>query len=141
MKYYFIILLISFFVIADKSCKAQSVEDKGINANTSVPFTLADRDRILKLENSIDILNERIVSLESLIDKRFDSQQNQLNLLFGFMFLILGAVMSLIGFIIYDRRTILHPVTKKQKELEDILIDYSKKNNELKEILKKAGVL
>ena len=149
MKQRFVILLVILFIASGYKANAQ---DTDARANTPVPFTLADRDRIMKLENSVEMINQRIFSLEKSIDERFDAQQksiderfdaqqNQMNLLFGFLFLILGGIMSLIAFVIYDRRTILKPISKKQEELETVLIKYSRKDKELRTLLQKASIL
>ncbi len=90
MKQIFIILLLALLFVTGYKATAQ---DADARANTPVPFTLADRDRIMKLENGVEMMNQRISSLEKSIDerfdaqdKRFDAQQNQTNILFGFLF-------------------------------------------------------
>ncbi len=156
MKQKFVILLLALFIVSGYKTNAQ---DADARANTPVAFTLADRDRIMKLESSVEMVNERINStnerisfLEKSIDKRFDAQQksiderfdaqqNQMNILFGFLFLILGGVVSLIAFVIYDRRTILRPISKRQEDIETVLIKYSRKDKELRALLQKASIL
>ena len=145
MKQRLIILFLALFIVLGYEAGAQ---DADARANTPVAFTLADRGRIMKLENGVEMIdvkidatNERISSLEKSIDERFDAQQTQMNILFGFLFLILGGIMSLIAFVIYDRRTILRPITKKQEDLETVLIKYSRTNKELRAILQKASIL
>ena len=117
-----------------------------------VPFTLADRDRLIRLEveqralrnelnSSISSLrNEMNIRFES-IDKRFESSQRM-------MYFILGAIIALFGYLLYDRRTTLYPIKRKTEELEEkntIIINVLKKqakdNKQLSEILKLAGVL
>ena len=121
-----------------------------------VPFTLADRDRILRTEQKIESLtksvderfesltksvDERFESLTKSVDERFEFVQKQLDNIFNLMLFLLGGIMGLIGFVIYDRRTLLKPVSRKQQEIEKALIAYSKKNKEFKEILQKTGIL
>ncbi len=142
MKSISIILLTIFISL---TCTAQN------NENTAVPFTLADRDRIMRTEQTLDAFqvntNERFESLRNelnakfaSIDDKFDSQQKQLDNIYALLFFILGSVMLLIGFVIYDRRTAIKPVSRKQETMEKILIDYSRKHQDLAEILKKAGI-
>lgn len=159
MKQRLIILLLPFLIVIGYKTNAQ---DTDARANTPVPFTLADRDRIMRTELGINALEKRIDERFDAQDKRFDAEdkrfdaqdkrfdaqdkrfdaiQNQMNILFGFLFLILGGVMSLIAFVIYDRRTILKPVNKKQNDLETVLIKYSRKDKDLRELLQKAGIL
>ena len=116
--------------------------------SSTVPFTLEDRDRIIRTEMEIKSLrNEMNTRFESMdtrfksIDTKFEAQQKQLDNIYVLLFFILGAVFSLIGFVIWDRRTAIKPVQKEQENIVRALIDYSKKHTDLGEILKKTGVL
>jgi len=168
-----------FGLLLSLSCLAQSRE------NTSVSFTLADRDRIMRTEQKLDAfqksvderfaslensinerfvslensinerfestnerfvslekrMNDRFISLEESINMRFEAQQKQLDHIYTLLFFVLGAIMSLIGFVIYDRRTAIKPVQQEQENIIRVLRKYSEKNNDLSEILKNAGML
>ncbi|MDI6703105.1 MAG: hypothetical protein QME40_00235 [bacterium] len=69
-----------------------------------VPFTLEDRDRLIRLE----------VKLEE-IDKRFEQ-------IMSFMWILAvvfgGITVSTIGFAIWDRRTMIRPFETKVKGIE-----------------------
>ena len=108
---------------------------------TVVPFTLADRDRILRTEQKVEALSKSVDERFEGVDDRFEGVQKQLDNIFNMMLFLLGGIMGLIGFVLYDRKTILKPVTRKQDEMEQALIDYSKKNKALRDALKKAGIL
>ena len=138
------IFILSLFV--SLTCLAQERE------NTAIPFTLADRDRIMRTEQKLDAfqknIDERFVSLRNEITTKFDAQQvqfkaqqKQLDNIYTLMFFVLGAIMSLIGFVIYDRRTAIKPVQQEQENIIRILRKYSEKNNDLSDILKNAGML
>jgi hypothetical protein len=122
--------------------------------NTPVPFTLGDRDRLMRNEQKIDALRTEInVRFES-VDKQFESVngriesvngriddlKDQIGFLTTLIIFVLGGMMTLIGFVIYDRRTAIKPVQHKQDKLEDILVEYSKKHPDLRDILKNAGI-
>jgi hypothetical protein len=113
--------------------------------NTPVPFTLGDCDRLMRNEQKIDALrsemNVRFKNLDQKMDIKFESQQRQINMIITLLFFLLGGMMSLMGFVIYDRRTAITPVQRSQKKLEDILVEYSKENKKLRELLKNAGML
>jgi tetrahydromethanopterin S-methyltransferase subunit G len=137
---------ISIIILGSFALKGQT------NENTPVPFTLADRDRIMRTEQRLDALekiiderfgsvDERFFSLQRSMDERFESQQKQLDNIYTLLFFILGGVMSLMGFVIYDRRTAIKPVQREQETLIKVMREYSEKHNDLAEILKKAGVL
>ncbi|MBI9039394.1 MAG: hypothetical protein JEY97_14775, partial [Bacteroidales bacterium] len=105
------------------------------------PFTLEDRDRIIQTEQEIKSLrNEMNIKFEGM-EIRFEAQQKQLDNIYVLLFFILGAVFSLIGFVIWDRRTAIKPVQREQEKLIKALSEYSRKHTDLDEILKKTGVL
>ncbi len=95
-----------------------------------ISFTLEDRDRIIRLEENqregfkalmqrIDDTNKRIDDTNKRIDdtnKRIDDMISIM--LWGFGVLFAG-MMSLIGFVIWDRRSALAPAIRKTKELEE----------------------
>ncbi len=117
-----------------------------------IPFTLEDRDRIIRLEENqregfkaimqrIDDTNKRIDDTNKRIDDMISI------MLWGFGVLFAG-MMSLIGFVIWDRRSALAPAIRKTKELEEreekiekALKKLAEKNPEVKEALKEAGIL
>jgi len=138
------IFILSLFV--SLTCLAQERE------NTAIPFTLADRDRIMRTEQKLDAfqknIDERFISLRNEMTTKFDAQQvqfkaqqKQLDNIYTLMLFVLGAIMSLIGFVIYDRRTAIKPVQQEQENIIRILRKYSEKNNDLSDILKNAGML
>jgi len=122
--------------------------------NTPVSFTLGDRDRLMRNEQKIDALRtEMNVRFES-VDKQFESVngriesvngriddlKDQIGFLTTLIIFVLGGMMTLIGFVIYDRRTAIKPVQRSQEKIEDILVEYSKKHPDLRDILKNAGI-
>ena len=135
------------------SCSAQNV---GINAtgalpnasatySREVPFTLEDRDRIIKIQIKMD---ERFES----INTRFESQQRQLDdlktqlddlkTLFYWGFGILFSLMLfLLGFIIWDRRTAMEPVRERTQSLILTLREYAKEQPKLADILRSYGLM
>lgn len=135
------IVLITFFSLIIFSVLAQ-------DNNTPVSFTLGDRDRLMRNEQNIISLQKKMntrfesvdIRFES-IDKRFDNQQKQLDNIFTLMLFLLGGIMGLIGFVIYDRRTAIKPVQREQETILKVLKEYSEKHTDLNEILKKAGIV
>ncbi len=106
-----------------------------------IPFTQDDRDRLIRLEEGLKAVNQRIDSL----DKRIDGLQ-------GLMYVVIGAVIAqtigIVGFVLWDRRTALAPAIRKNKELEEkeekvekALREYAKKEPRLAEILREVGLL
>jgi hypothetical protein len=54
------------------------------------------------------------------------------------MMFVLGGLMSLIGFVIYDRRTAIKPVQREQAEISEELIKLKKENSIFRVAMKKA---
>ncbi len=109
--------------------------------NVEVPYTLSDRDRLVRNEQKIDALRQEMNIRFDSVNKRIDDLQNQMGFMTTLLMFVLGAIMSLIGFVIYDRRTAIKPVQRDQKALIDLLGDYAKEDKRLKELMKNAGML
>jgi len=131
-----------------------------------VSFTMADRDRLIKLEadvNSIrnemnslrnemnSIRNEMNTNLES-IDKQFLYQQKQiddLKVLFYWGFGIMITLMVfMLGYMIWDRRTALKPALDKTEDIDyktrnliSALREYARNHPDLADILRTNGLL
>ncbi|MCS7198994.1 MAG: hypothetical protein N2327_06595 [Caldimicrobium sp.] len=70
-----------------------------------VPFTLEDRDRIIRIETKL-----------AEIDKRFEQMMTFMWMLVG---IFTGITAATIGFAIWDRRTMIRPFEIKTKLIED----------------------
>ena len=83
-----------------------------------VPFTLEDRDRIIRLEAKLDEIDKRFEQ----IDKRFEQVISFLWILTTIFIAITSAT---IGFAFWDRKTSLKPIEEKvtinEKKLEHAL--------------------
>ena len=81
-----------------------------------VPFTLEDRERIIRLEEGQKAIIQRIEDTNKRIDdmnRRIDDVISIMLWDFGVLF---AGMMTLIGFVIWDRRTALAPAIRKAKE-------------------------
>lgn len=100
------------------------------------------------LEKRMDGIEKRMEALEKRMDgieKRIDFLQEIL--LAGFSTLFLG-MMTLIGFVLWDRRTALAPAIRKNRELEErgerlekALKEYARQEPKLTQILRSFGLL
>ncbi len=106
-----IIILLLLFCFVGFSNKRDSILQADKRANTPVPYTLADRDRLLKVESEI-------TSIRRVIDLRFDAVDKRIGTLETLIFFILGGMFSLFGFIIWDRYTIMRPIMKDIEKLK-----------------------
>lgn len=124
-----------------------------------VPFTLADRDRLIKMETEIGSIRNEMNSLRNemntnllSIDKQFIYQQKQiddLKVLFywGFGIMITLMVFTL-GYMIWARRTALKPALDKAEDVDyktrnliSALREYARNHPDLADILRTNGLL
>ncbi|MEI6886274.1 MAG: hypothetical protein WCO02_17420 [Bacteroidota bacterium] len=107
-----------------------------------IPFTLNDRDRIIRTEQKVEALDAKIDSkvdgLRSEMNARFDQ-------LFNFLWAIIGIftamMVSVFGFAFWDRKLSLAPVKSENLKTLNALRDYAEHQPKLREILKNAGLL
>lgn len=120
-----------------------------------VPFTQEDRERLIKLETKLDegfkTINQRIDDINKRIDdtnRRIDDTNKRIDDLRDLIYVVLGGMIALIGFVIWDRRTALAPVVKKYRELdersekiEQALKELAKRDPKVEEVLRHVGLL
>lgn len=103
-----------------------------------VPFTLDDRDRIIRTEQKVEAVKTEISTRFEAVDKRFDQ-------LFNFLWAIIGIfttmMISVFGFAFWDRKLSLAPLKKEDQRIIAVLVDFAKTQPKLLESLKNAGLL
>jgi DNA repair exonuclease SbcCD ATPase subunit len=149
MKHFIIIIVL---ILSVTSIIAQ-------NNYQVVPYTLADRDRLIQVEANVNgmrnemnsLLSEMDAKIETLnqrfdgIQKQFDGINQRLDNLQTFLYwgfgLLFSFMMFLFGFILWDRRTTLAPVKQEQDKILEVLKELSKKDSNIREALKKVALL
>jgi hypothetical protein len=125
-----------------------------------IPFTLDDRDRIIRTEQKIEALNAKIDSKVegiqgemnarfSAVDKQFEGFRLEMNArfdqLFSFLWAIIGIfttmMVSVFGFAFWDRKLSLAPMKRENLKTLNALREYAEHQPKLREILKNAGLL
>jgi len=107
-----------------------------------IPFTLDDRDRIIRNEQKVEAVDAKIDmkvdGLKSEMNDRFDQ-------LFNFLWAIIGIfttmMVSVFGFAFWDRRLSLAPMKKENAKVLEVLREFAGHQPKLREILKNAGLL
>jgi len=103
-----------------------------------IPFTLDDRDRIIRTEQKVESVKTEMVARFEAMDKRFDQ-------LFNFLWAIVGIftamMISVFGFAFWDRKLSLAPLKKEDQRIIAVLVEFSKTQPKLLESLKNAGLL
>ena len=131
-----------------------------------VPYTLEDRDRIIRMETSlkefkesVDKRFEQIDKRFEQVDKRFEQVDRQIErvesvLMWGFG-LLFTSMLGMVGFVLWDRRTAVAPVArvlrekeedieelrKRERAIIDAMRDYAAGDQRLAGILKARGLL
>jgi len=117
-----------------------------------VPYTLADRDRFIRLEAEMGSLRNEMNSLRNEMNARLDSQQKQIDdlktLFFWGFSITITLIIFLLGYTIWDRRTALklaltqaEEANNKARNLTTILREYARTHPDLAEILRTYGLL
>ena len=124
----------------------------------TVPYTLADRDRLIQVEANVNGLRNEMNSLRNemnakieAVNQRFDGVQKQFDginqrldnlqifLYWGFG-LLFSFMVFMLGFILWDRRTTLAPVKREQDKIIEALKELSKNDPNIREALKKVAL-
>ena len=134
-----------------------------------VPYTLADRDRLIQVEaningvrnemgslrnemnslrNEMNSLRNEMDSLRNEMNAKFETVNAKIDYIFWMMGVMVAFMIFMLGFIIWDRRTTLAPVKSEIEELKianekmkDIFRKQAEFHPQLREILKNAGIL
>jgi hypothetical protein len=129
----------------------------GFAQSQEVPFTLEDRDRIMRIESRMDAIEARMDALEMKIsalqikigtvdmksESRFDQLNSRIDSLFWMMGLLAGLMILMFSFLVWDRRTALRPAINKAARDENTcnrivcaLHDYARENDQMEQTLK-----
>ena len=104
-------------------------------AQEQVPYTLDDRDRLIRVE-------ERLNSVEKQMAVEFDSVDTRFTFLYWALSILIGLVLINLGYTVWDRRTAIHPIKEKLKFIEADKDNINKKMVEVDKIkaaLKEMG--
>jgi hypothetical protein len=113
----------------------------------SAPFTLEDRDRILRIEQRLDAMEKRFEQRFEQVDKRFEELRADMNARFeqqhNTIMILIGVFATItavtIGFALWDRRTMIRPFETKVKEIETNMDTLKTSNKNLIESLRELA--
>ena len=127
--------------------QAQSTPEDGTRLiyGQPLPFSQDDRDRLIRVETKVEALDQRIDEMNLRIDDlRGEMRDLKTFMLWGFGILF-GGMGILITVVIWDRRTALSPVIRRNKELEErvetVFKEYAKIEPKFAKILKAEGLM
>ena len=121
----------------------------GIAETKEIPFTLDDRDRMIRTEQKVETINTKIDSkvdgLRLEMNARFESIDKRFDQLFNFLWAFIGIftamMVSVFGFAFWDRKLSLMPMKKENARMLNALRDFAEHQPKLREILKNAGLM
>jgi len=136
-------IIVFFLLILPLIGKAETKE---------IPFTLDDRDRIIRTEQKVESvkteMNARFETVNKqfeAVDQRFNAIDKRFDQLFSFLWAIIGIftamMVSIFGFAFWDRKLSLAPLKKQDQRILSVLVDFAKTQPKLTEILKNTGLM
>lgn len=116
-----------------------------------VPFTLADKIRLIRIEERMETkfheIDNRFAQIDKRfeqIDKRFEQIERRLDrledLFFNTTLILLGSMLTLIGFILWDRRTFLKPIENQLNEIREQTLSNHEKTEKIIQLLKERAL-
>ena len=113
-----------------------------------IPYTIDDRNRLIKVEEQTKEMSDRLIRVEEQIkalqnemNTRFEAMDDKINKLYTLMYFVLGGVFGLIGFVIYDRKTTMRPVTRDNRRIKEILYELAKEDEKVAYTLRQFNLL
>ena len=126
-----------------------------------VPYTLEDRDRLVRVETKIEQIDKRFEQIDKRfeqidkrfeqidkrfeqVDKRFDQIDRRFERLENVMIwgfgLLFTSMVGMVGFVLWDRRTAVAPVARAIKEKEAEIEELKKRERLLEEAVRDYAV-
>ncbi|MDI6792249.1 MAG: hypothetical protein QME81_05200 [bacterium] len=133
--------------VAEAAVRDEEIIERLARLETTVEKGFAN------LQMQIDNLQRQIDDVNKNLQRQIDDVRVELRwivgILLGGMVVLISGMVSLVGFILWDRKTMLAPVVKKNEELEEkwvrlekVIKKYAlKKEPVMAELLREAGLL
>jgi hypothetical protein len=103
--------------------------------------------RFVAMDQRFTSMDQRLTDMDRKFDQRFSDMGQRITDMNNLIYVVLGGIIALIGFVIWDRRTAVAPVARKNRELEErgdllekALREYAKKEPRLAEVLRNIGL-
>ena len=121
---------------------------QGFSQTREVPFTLDDRDRIMRTEEQLQSLRKEMNAKFEAVDQRFEAVDSKIETIYWGLGIIITLILFMLGYMIWDRRTAFHPIQEKTRDHEERLrkLEYlskeqAKKDPDFAEMLRMSGLL
>jgi len=109
-------------------------------------------ERLIRLETQMAAMNEKFEIQMTAMNGRIDDLRSLVYVVLGGIMTLICGLLAMMGYVMWDRRTVITPVVKKTKELEQgfedekvvlwkVLKGYARVEPRFAEVLKTAGML
>jgi peptidoglycan hydrolase CwlO-like protein len=130
--------------------------------NKEVPYTLDDRDRMIRLEeqlqslrndnqslrNEMQAMRNEMQSMRNEFNAKFEALNSKIEVIFWGFGVVISLMLFLLGYIIFDRKKDIkplkektHSISERQNNIIKALRDFANENPKLLEFLKSHGLL
>lgn len=138
-----VVLLLSFQAVSAAERGSLSISDKEIIERLT---RLEEGQK--GLQNQIGGVQNQIGGVQNQIGGLQDQINGLRNVILGGFAVVFAGIFSLIGFVIWDRRSAISPVINRTREMEErqllilkVMREYALKEPKMSEILKSLGLL
>ena len=120
---------------------------QGFTQSREVPFTLDDRDRIIKTEQKVESLRNEMITRFEAIDHKFEAMDNKIEVLYWGFGIMITLILFLFAYIVIDRKTgvkllekQVYKINSSQERLIEAVYDFAKENPRFAESLRKVAL-
>lgn len=106
------------------------------------------KERLVRVEEGQKSIVFRIEELDKRLSSRIDGLEKRIDYVVNPIYVVLGGMFALVGFVLWDRRSALAPAIRRTEDLEErgkklerAIKEFGLKNPEMKEILKNLGLM
>ena len=96
--------------------------------------------RFVAVETQIVVLNTNMENSKYQMERDRENSDKNADRIFSLITALIVSILGMVGFIWWDRRNMLAPIQDENRKLRFIIEEYSKKQPELAEIVRIAGV-
>ncbi|GAB4205633.1 MAG: hypothetical protein Fur0023_14670 [Bacteroidia bacterium] len=129
------LLVIMLFTLVYFLSYSQTPNPNQNPKDTPIPFTLSDKERLIKIEAKTESLEQQIQGIRDEIQEIRNEIQEIRSDIKWLAGMFLTSIIALVGFILWDRRTFLKPFESKAKEIDATLDDIKKDSRTLNKLI------
>ena len=103
-------------------------------------------ERLTRLEEGQKAIKQQLKEVQMAINHQLEEMNKRIDMLANLMYVIIGGIFALIGFVVWDRKSMGEQVRRQLEEgrLRDIILalrEYGRDHPEFEEVLRKFNLL